>query len=185
VKARTSIIIGLTALFVTSGCAGNVSDDSRAAPFTIAVDATSDPGVPLEGVELRAGERVMGKTDAKGHAIIAPLGAEGTALDVLVRCPDGYDSPTDPIKMTLRRFVGTKTAPTYGVSCPPAVRSVVAVIRAENGPNLPVLRLGREVGRTDAAGIAHMLLDVKPGESVELTLATVAKETEQLRPQNP
>src|SRR5262249_45623460 len=154
---------------------GNVSDDSRAAPFTMAVEATSDPGVALEGVELRAGDRVMGKTDAKGHAVIAPMGAEGTALDVLVRCPDGYDSPTEPIKMTLRRFVGAKTAPTYAVSCPPAVRSVVAVIRAENGPNLPVLRLGREVGRTDATGIAHMLLDVKPGESVELTLATVAK----------
>jgi len=151
VKSRTTIILGLTAAFVTSACAGNVSDDGNSAPFTIAVDATSDPGVPLEGVELRAGERVMGKTDAKGHVVISPDGFEGTSLEVLVRCPEGYESPTDPVPMTLRRFVGSKTSPTYSVVCPPAVRSVVAVIRAENGPNLPVLRLGRE-GREDQRG---------------------------------
>jgi hypothetical protein len=155
------------------------------APFQIAIDATSDPGSPLEGVELRAGDRSLGKTDAKGHVVLAHDGNEGATLEVTVVCPAGYESPTEPVSITLRRFVGASSAPTYSVLCPPAVRSVVAVIRAENGPNLPVMRLGREIARTNVSGIAHVLLEVKPGESVELTLATATKQTERLRPQNP
>jgi hypothetical protein len=50
---------------------------------------------------------------------------------------------------------------------------------------LPVLYLGREVARTDAFGAAHLLLQIRPEEQFDLTLATTEKGGEQLRPQNP
>jgi hypothetical protein len=62
---------------------------------------------------------------------------------------------------------------------------VVVALRAENGPNLPVLQLGRPIARTDANGVAHFVIRVKPSEQIMLTLSTADKGTEALRPQNP
>jgi hypothetical protein len=56
--------------------------------------------------------------------------------------------------------------------CEPALRNVVVAVRAENGADLPVKYLGREVARTDAAGAAHFLLRVEPGVQVEVGLDT-------------
>ena len=58
-------------------------------------------------------------------------------------------------------------------------------MRAENGPNLPVVYLGKEVARTDAAGAAHVLLSLKPGDQFEISLNTSERGSERLRPQNP
>ena len=160
-------------------------DDPRARVFSLAVDAVSDPGVPLAGVELRLGDHAVGTTNEKGRATFSLTGAEGGLAEVAVRCPAAHESPGEPLAITLRRFVPGSPPPTYAVRCPPTVRTVVAAIRAENGPDLPVMRLGKEVARTDATGIAHVLLEVKPGESVELTLATGGEKAARLRPQNP
>jgi hypothetical protein len=56
-------------------------------------------------------------------------------------------------------------------------------LRAENGPNLNIVRLNQLVGRTDEHGVAHVRLLVSPGEQVALTLNTSASPL--LRPQNP
>jgi hypothetical protein len=62
---------------------------------------------------------------------------------------------------------------------------VVVAVRADNGRNLPVYLLGREVARTDASGAAHVLIEAAPGEQFELTLGTQGPGGEHLRPQNP
>jgi hypothetical protein len=63
------------------------------------------------------------------------------------------------------------------------MRSIVVGIRAENGPNLPVMYLGKEVGRTDGTGTAHVALDLPPGETATLSLDT--RDAPALKPQNP
>ena len=153
--------------------------------FAVSVEAMSDPGKLLPGVEIKSAEKVLGTTDAKGRTPLTLRGPEGGIVELTIRCPAEYESPSEPLAITLRRFIAPSPAPLYSIKCPPKVRSVVAVVRAENGPNLPIFRLGREVGRTSEEGIAHMLLDVKPGESVELVLNTTDKASERLRPQNP
>jgi hypothetical protein len=65
----------------------------------------------------------------------------------------------------------------------PLLRTVVVGLRAENGPNLNIIRLNQVVGRTDTQGVAHVSMQAAPGEQVALTLSTA--DTPLLRPQNP
>jgi hypothetical protein len=75
--------------------------------------------------------------------------------------------------------------PVFKVSCPPMQRHVVVAIKAENGPNLPVLYLGRIVARTDQSGAAHFSLEAPPGGQFQVTLDTTAKENARLKPPSP
>ena len=65
--------------------------------------------------------------------------------------------------------------------------AVVIGIRAENGSNLPVTYLGKEVGRTDACGTAHIVLSVKANEQLALVLDTKSggDKAPKLRPESP
>jgi hypothetical protein len=74
--------------------------------------------------------------------------------------------------------------PLYEVSCPPEVRTIVVAVRATQGPDLPVMYLGKEVARTDASGAAHVQLRLHPEERFELMLSTEGRE-QRLRPENP
>jgi hypothetical protein len=153
-------------------------------PFQVELHVTSDPGVALESAAVVYQGKTVATTGPTGVALLTLRGAEGEAYDVFVQCPSDYQSPTKPVTIFLRRLEGAKL-PRYEASCPPAVRSVVVAVRAENGPNLPVLYLGQAVARTDSAGAALVLLKLKPGDQFDLTLGTSNKEGELLRPQNP
>src|SRR6266576_3542076 len=48
------------------------------------------------------------------------------------------------------------------------------VIRAQNGPFVPIKHLGQTVGRTDESGTATFLANVKPNDNLEFTLNTSA-----------
>jgi hypothetical protein len=102
----------------------------------------------------------------------------------MVKCPETYASPTKPVTVLLKRLTDNKR-PEYPVSCPPSLRRVVLAVRAENGAHLPVKYFGREVTRTDASGAAHYMVDARPGDQIEIMLATNEKGAEALRPQNP
>ena len=78
-----------------------------------------------------------------------------------------------------------QTSAEYRALCPPLYRNVVVAVRAENGPNLPVMYLGQMYARTDASGAAHFMVRVRPYEQFDVTLATSEKGNEWLRPQNP
>jgi len=75
--------------------------------------------------------------------------------------------------------------PEYTVDCPKAARTIVVAVRADSGPNLPVMFLNREVARTDVSGAAHVLLEVPPNQMFSLQLSTAADDAKDLRPQNP
>lgn len=83
----------------------------------------------------------------------------------------------------IKRLTDTNKKPEYDVTCPPTTRTVVVAVRADNGPNLPVMYLGREAARTDTAGAAHVMMKLKPDEGFSLVLATDGND--RLRPQNP
>ncbi len=155
------------------------------APFEIAVEVTSDPETPLPGVPVQIGATIAGKSDAHGLLHATLEGAQGSSVQVAARCPQGFDAPQGPVTVMLRRFAPGSPTPTYSLRCAPTSRALVAAIRAENGPNLPVIWLGREVARTDASGVAHVVFNATPGDAINLVLGTNEGDAKRLRPQNP
>ncbi|HEX3772087.1 MAG TPA: hypothetical protein VHV30_14525, partial [Polyangiaceae bacterium] len=126
-----------------------------------------------------------GHTDAKGSLALAIRGSEGERVLLAVTCPDGFQSPAQPTEVVLHRLSDPGPKAEYDLQCPPVTRSVVIVVRADNGPRLPVLYLGKEIARTDESGAAHALVTVPASEDVEITLSTSEPASERLRPQNP
>jgi hypothetical protein len=152
-------------------------------PQEIVVRVTGDPGQPLEGATLQYSGKQLAKSDGNGVAQFKLDGKDGDSYDLQVSCPSGFLSPSKPLQVRIKRLADDTTKPEFDVSCLPTSRTVVVAIRAENGPNLPVLHLGKEVSRTDGAGAAHVMFTMKPHESINLVLSTQG--TDRLRPQNP
>src|SRR5207247_1568943 len=96
-------------------------------------------------------------TDVEGMGKIQLAGNEGDIFDIAVACPEGFRSPAKPVHVVLHRLAEADKTPEYAVSCPPTTRTVVVAVRADNGANLPVRYLGREVARTDSSGVAHFV----------------------------
>jgi hypothetical protein len=123
-------------------------------------------------------------TSANGSAKISVSGIAGDRHRVEVRCPDGHLPPSPPYHDLFVRAPerGAKD-PVLSVRCEPSTRKAHVQVKLEGGPNLPVLHLGREVGRTNATGETSVTLPVEPGEDIELTVDTSSAKT--LHPQNP
>lgn len=176
--------LGLAAAFALSGTGCEAFQPRPPPPQIVVVRVTSDPGVPVKDAVMRFDGKDVGKTDAEGVGKLKLEGTDGETFPISVACPDGFRSPARPVDVTLRRLEGGKL-PEYFVSCPPSTRSVVVAVRAENGSNLPVVYLGREVARTDGSGAAHVHLRLKPDEPFELMLKTEGDDERSLKPQNP
>jgi hypothetical protein len=110
-------------------------------------------------------------------------GTEGQVFDLTVKCPEGHESPKQPVPVTLRKLADPKAVPEYLASCQPSLRTVVVAIRADNGPNLPVMYKGSKLATTDASGSAHLLLKVRPNQSLQVKLDT--SEAKDLLPESP
>jgi hypothetical protein len=154
-------------------------------PFEIVMKVESDPGVPIPGAAIVRGGKDIIATGLDGKAKLTLSGKEGDAYEFTVRCPADFSSPTKGVSVYLHRLSDKTKVPEYNALCPPTTRKLVVSIRAENGPNLPVLYLGKPVARTDASGAAHILLTMKPGDQFELQLDTSEKGNERLRPKMP
>jgi len=155
-------------------------------PLDVLVKVTSDPGRAVEGAEVLFNGKPIAKTDAQGTAKLQLQGKDGDSYEVMIRCPAGHQSPTKGLVIPLHRLADPSKAPEYEVACTPTKRSIVVVVRAENGANLPVLYLGRAIGRTDASGATTVLLkDIDADAQFDLTLDTTEKGNEGMRPQNP
>ena len=179
--------IGLVAALASTACGAPRAEDTTKLAFEAEVVVTSDPGQGLVGAELLSDGRKLAVTGADGRARVSFRGAEGDAVEIAVRCPAGFQSPVEPIALSLRRFSSGSRGPSFATRCAPLMRTVVVGIRAEHGANLPVIYLGKEVGRTDAWGAAHVVLTVKANEQVTLGLDTksVTETRVKLRPESP
>ena len=178
--ARASWLRCVLPLFIALGCEAQGAS-SRAYQFSIRI--SGDPGRPVAGAGLTFKSKRVATSDSTGLAQLSAHGQEGETVDFGVACPEGYRSPTNPVSLRLTRLREGSPIPEYQVTCAPALRNVVVAVRAENGADLPVKYLGREVARTDAAGAAHFLLRVEPGAQLEVMLDTHDKRA--LRPQDP
>jgi hypothetical protein len=151
--------------------------------YECTVHVASDPGVPLPDVQLFSSGVRLGATDKSGNAKLQLRGVEGGTAAIDVRCPNGFRQRGEPIVVTLKGMLNAKQLPEYRTLCAPELRTIIVAVRAEQGPNLPVLHLGQEVAKTDTSGTAHVSLKQAPNAEFELTLSTL--EAKQLRPQNP
>jgi hypothetical protein len=172
-------LLGVASL--VAGC--NLGGGPPRTDYGLSIRVESDPGRPLAGALVRLSDKVVGTSDATGFVKTSARGAEGDVLSFQVACPDGYQSPSRPLSVVLRRLSEQDRSPEYVVQCRPTERTLVVAVRADHGPNLPVMYLGREVARTDRSGAAHVSLRSPPEETVELALDTT--ESPRLRPHNP
>jgi hypothetical protein len=186
-RPKMGLVIGIATALWSAACAAPDAEESTKLPFVADVVVTSDPESGTAGAELVAGGQKIGTTDATGRARVSFHGVEGDTVQISVRCPAGFDSPSETIGVSLRRLSAGSRAPSFVARCAPLARTVVVGIRAENGPNLPVTYLGKEVGRTDAWGAAHVVLSVKASEQVTLGLDTKGRPDgrPKLRPESP
>jgi hypothetical protein len=151
----------------------------------VSVLVEADPSSPVPSASIVRDGTLLGTTGADGKATVRLRGSEGDVAALGVRCPADYTNAAAPLEIPLRRLADPSRLPTYRVVCSPVTRTVVVAVRATNGPNLPVLYLGKEVARTDASGAAHVELHLRPGERFELTLGTTEPAAARLMPQNP
>src|SRR6185436_15686582 len=141
-------------------------------PQEILVRVSSDPGRPIKAADIFFNGQKVSTTDEEGMGKMQLQGKDGETFDIVVKCPEGFVSPQKPTQVVLKRLSDPTKKPEYAVLCPPTTRTVVIAVRADNGPNLPVMYLGREVGRTDPSGAAHVLLQLRPDEQFDLVLST-------------
>lgn len=172
-------LLTFVALLAATGCS-----ETPRPPQRFAVRAFSDPGQPLAGARVLLGGEVVATSDGSGMAVFALQGREGQSFDVAVQCPAGYQTRSQTLAVMLRRIESPDSLTEYDAACPPRTRSIVVVVRGQAGYELPILRLGREIARTDAAGVATLLLHVAPQDQFDLTLDTSGARGE-LRPENP
>jgi len=151
--------------------------------YELVVHVESDPNRPLAGAKLLHAGVTLGTSGAEGRVAIRATGNEGERLDLEVLCPTGYHSPEAPLSVTLRHGATAGERPEYVLACPPTTRKLVVAARLEHGENLPIRYLGRELSRSDASGVAHMLLEAETDKTVELTIDT--SERPLLRPKSP
>jgi len=154
-------------------------EEAPTAPYPVVFEAISDPGVPLTRVTLTAGGVALGTTNADGRLPVELSGAEGAMVPIVASCPEGHRAPLPVAPLVLRRTLDLTTgAPSVlrvSVTCPPAVRGGVVIVRAGGSGNrggIPVMVDGVEMGRTDRSGVAHIALSRAPGTTVSVMLAT-------------
>jgi len=188
VKARTYVPLLLIAL--TSFLPGCSSPNARLElAFPIQVLVRSTESEPLRGAEITVNKLSVGCTDALGKLAVNQSGREGQAVAVQVRCPSGYRSPEVPevVRLANTRALdeASGTAGTMvEFACESELRDVVLVVRAQGGPNLPVVVDGTAAGVTDSDGYAHLLLRLDRKQNhVELGMDTEQKRS--LLPRNP
>lgn len=151
-------------------------------PFQIYMKVDSDKGRPLPTATISLGDKMIGTTDHEGRALLTIPGAEGMVVNVNVKCPDGFQSPTGSTPVRLTRLIEKGKVPEFHVECPPTVRKVIVAVRADNGAHLPVKYLGNPVTKTDEAGAAHFALAVPPRGTIQVSLDTSGTE---LKPPSP
>lgn len=179
---RTSLSLGaLAGVALAAGC--NMFKPPPPPSFQATIRVEGDPGQPLAGAQVLYKSKQIGATDTTGALQFKLKGSEGQVFDLTVKCPDGYESPSKPLAVTLRKLADPKAQPEYQVQCPPSLRTVVVAVRADNGPNLPVIYLGRERTRTDQSGAAHLVLQVPPDQAIQVKLDT--SDAKDLRPESP
>lgn len=164
----------------------------------ITFSAFADPGEALPGVQIlgqAAGQpqpQSLGTTDASGNLRVTLRAPYGTQIAITATCPPGHREPqmVNSIALHPVRSLDPSVAARgieHSIQCLPVERDAVVIVRATGAPQvvgIPVLLDGREVARTDEAGVAHIPLRKTPSSSFRIELAA-ASISPYLQPQQP
>jgi len=170
-ETRARVVCALVGVVVMSGCGKMSLDAPPPPPFKVAFAVEGDPGHPITGATVSRNDKTVATTGPDGRAELTLNGADGETVDASVKCPDGHTSPARPVSIRLAR-TGDGKAPVFKIVCPPTQRHLVVAVKAENGPNLPVVYLGKVITHTDASGAAHFAVEAPPGGQFQVTLDT-------------
>jgi hypothetical protein len=152
-------------------------------PQTVFVKVLDEAKAPVGNAEITASSQVLSVTSPEGLAQLAVGGRTGATWYVDVHCPPGYRSPGAPLE--IRRLENVGETPEYVARCSRLRHKLMVNIKATGGANLPVLYLGKEVARTDAAGKAQVALEGDVLERIDLQLDTSAPSYAKKHPQMP
>jgi hypothetical protein len=171
--------------FVCGAPSAGCAHGAPKARYRVRVHVESYPERPVAGATVFALGQDAGATGASGNLTLQIRGTEGERIPLAVSCPEGFRSPDKPAEAILHGLAGEGREAQYDFRCAPMTRSLAIVVRADHGPHLPVIVLGREVARTDESGAAHVLVQVPANDDVAVTLSTAEPGNHRLRPQNP
>ncbi len=151
----------------------------------IAITVTSD-GQPLTGVRVALEHHSEGVTDANGTALFTHQAPDGTRLKGGLTCPEGFTTSQNEFVVVLtqvRSMQTGKIAPIQeALVCTPTERDNVLLVRT-GFPDIGISVDGREVAKTDAYGVAHVLLRRPPAARIGVALDTSAHRY--VKPVNP
>lgn len=172
IQSMMAVVLGASLVAPLSAC----RSERKPQAFPLTISAQTDEGEPLPGVEMILLGRSLGKTNPEGKLRGVLRGFEGDSREFEVKCPTGFQSPKQPAAIQLRTVQGGASAEgsELSVVCGADKRVAALVVRANGFADLPVLVHGREVGRTDATGTAHVLLKSTPGQDMRVLLDTRA-----------
>ena len=156
-------------------------------PFAVVFVVESDPGVRIPRARVFIDGVPVGETDSNGRVDAQINGQSGQQLGISHDCPDGHDAPSERKAFRLRKFEGVDRSrpPTMEITltCRPLKRLAAFVVRASDGPDLPILLDGELVARTNGSGVAHFSIRGAPGTEYIVELET--RERPRLRPRSP
>lgn len=176
---RNAVLVFLLAALACA-CEQRVTE---APPAHVVLRVSTTRGEPVAGADVRMRNTVVARSDEVGAAHLEVSGRDGDSFELYVQCPPPLRSPARPV--VVRRLDIQGGAVEHAVKCEPTRRTLLVAVRADRGPDLPILFLGSEIGRTDQSGAAHIKLDADIHERVELALSTAGGEMVGVHPQNP
>ena len=175
----------LVPLLLALGC--GAQQEAPPPTFSVTFTAESDPGVPLEGVLVKANGNEIGQSDEDGLIQTMLRGPEGAGVQITYECPEGHRQPEEAKTLRLNRFASldpsARTGLSMKLSCLPNERQAAFVVRTNGHADLPILINGQEVARTNEAGVAHIIRDAAPQSVFRLKIDTSGNE--RMRPQDP
>jgi hypothetical protein len=177
----------LTVVLSAAALAACEGSPNAASSFAVVFVVESDPGVRLNRAYVFADGKPMGETDSNGRVQAKIDGQLGQRLRIEHDCPDGHEAPSEPKILRLRRFEGIQASGPLAMEitlrCRPMKRLAAFVVRAKNGPELPVLLDGKSATRTNGSGVAHFSVWGVAGTEYMIELDT--REHPRLLPRSP
>ena len=146
----------------------------------------ADPGVSLSGVSVWVDGTLVG-TSVDGKVETYLRSASKRIVRIRHDCPEGHRDPAEDTILRLRPFEEIGASESRGMevtlTCLPREHIAGFVVRASNGPSLPVLLNGLEVAQTNHVGVAHFSRRGEPG--TEYTVQLDTSSDSRLVPQHP
>ena len=165
--------LSVVSAVVLASCKGPVRS-TRLVAVSFVVE--SDPGVRLPRARVTVDGDPAGESDSNGIVQTKIRAVPGQRLMIQHQCPAGHAAPSEHRVLRLRRFEGLDgfEPPPMEITlrCVPTERIAAFVIKAENGPDLPVLLNGESVARTNGSGIAHFSTRHAAGTDFKVVLDT-------------